>query len=104
MHNKTWTKHRTPTNNGRNTKQLINNNRTDSSSLKATVDLNVFYWRQIFELDSDFIKTQNCLAQMKFFMRCSADYSYLDYLLDFSWLLIQSRTAASESTLITLIY
>ena len=66
-------KHSTPTNNGKHTKQQINNNRTTSFELTAAQTtsggggLNAFYWYQIFALDSVAVQTKNCLACMEAF-------------------------------------
>ena len=60
-------KHRTPTTNGKHTKQQINNNRTTSlerTAAQATGGSNAFYWYQVFALNYGGVKTQNCLARM----------------------------------------
>ena len=56
-------KHRTPTTNGKNTKQQINNHGTtalERTAALTTGGLNTFYWYQILALDSVVVKTQNC--------------------------------------------
>ena len=63
------TKHRTPTNDGSNNKQQINNNRTttlERTAAYATGGLNELYLYQIYALDYVVMlntKHKNCLAR-----------------------------------------
>ena len=53
---------------GSNNQQRVNNNRTATfkrTAVKATQDLNAFYWYQILALDSAVVEAQNKLARME---------------------------------------
>ena len=56
--------------NGKNNTQRINNNRTTaleqtSAYIMPLEGLNVFYWYQIFALDSVVVKPQKCLGRVE---------------------------------------
>ena len=69
--------HRTPTNNGRYIKQLSNNNRTTAFEQTTALAAGgcgmgggviVFYWRQIFVVDSVFVNAHNLLSSHEGFL------------------------------------